>query len=800
MQATLGMSSSLRTLVIKSSTAAATTTTPAVTPAQVAPVSRAAAAGPTADSRDEAMTARELRKYAPDFPVLEVTSERLDQPAVNPAVAAQSFLGSSYAVPRCLLSDAELAVHRARLTMPPRESAYTSKAQLAADTLVLLDEKSDKHYVLFPPIYGLTAFGDVPERQVLCSLGLPLPDEAQFTGTLMEGKYPQREACEAIRLQTLAVFRPGASPTMRGGVLVLPCGYGKTACFVYLFAAVFRRRALVLVHTEVILTQICDSLRRFCPGVRVGVLQQDRMELDPDKYDVTVAMIQSLVSKKERGDVSRAKLRDYGVCFIDEAHHIVATTFSTVLDLVPCALRIGLTATPYRKDGRFAAITYTLGPILYRARRPPGHAMYFHFRLHDTGLVEHRLRQYKKKRTSDGEDDGLGAGGGGGSEDAKSDLVRIQTDVVQHVARNSLIVQCLLDVVQGRVADADAPGALPVVRLPLLITERVTHLDILCRLIRRAYAHEHAVRNAAPRLVWCALDDLFYFGVPHALAHADGRNLDERSDEWLFANAYVSVAFFKGGMLPEQRERAKSCTIILAIKNLALEALDIPNRNVEFLATALSDPEQVAGRILRGLHTAGVPWFFDFSEPEVGILKGMSMSRMHFFKEEGYTFRVSDVSFAADRDQHGGVQMPLVDYGQASQRYDCDDVESRTSDLVVDVKERAVAQRKQDRSDAVAASGAALQVQRRARKSPTAADAAAASKHKSTKRRYAASTSVSNKTPAEVTASDAAAARPIKRRKRAAAAKTGADDDDLHVGGGTSFDFESALAKRYPVV
>jgi len=87
----------------------------------------------------------------------------------------------------------------------------------------------------------------------------------------------------------------GAKP--KGGLVVLPCGYGKTVFALYL-AAQHGRRTLVLVHKGFLVEQWQARMRQFLPGATVGVIQQGRIESDAD---VVVGMIQS-IAKREYGD------------------------------------------------------------------------------------------------------------------------------------------------------------------------------------------------------------------------------------------------------------------------------------------------------------------------------------------------------------------------------------------------------------------------------------------------------------------------------------------------------------------
>jgi superfamily II DNA or RNA helicase len=77
---------------------------------------------------------------------------------------------------------------------------------------------------------------------------------------------------------------------------------------------------------------------------------------------VTVAVIQALV----RWEPSKldAFLGGFGLLILDEAHHVAASTFHSVVDRCPARYRLGLTATPEREDGLTALLDLFLGAPL----------------------------------------------------------------------------------------------------------------------------------------------------------------------------------------------------------------------------------------------------------------------------------------------------------------------------------------------------------------------------------------------------------------------------------------------------
>ena len=140
------------------------------------------------------------------------------------------------------------------------------------------------------------------------------------------------------------------------GTVVIPCGGGKTRVGMGAIARL-RTPTLILVHTLDLAEQWLGELRDKL-GVEAGLIGDGEEHPKP----VTVAVIQALA----RWDEAKLDsfLRGFGLLILDEAHHVAASTFHSVVDRCPARYRLGLTATPEREDGLSALLDLFLGPPL----------------------------------------------------------------------------------------------------------------------------------------------------------------------------------------------------------------------------------------------------------------------------------------------------------------------------------------------------------------------------------------------------------------------------------------------------
>lgn len=205
--------------------------------------------------------------------------------------------------------------------------------------------------VHFPRFAGLLHFG-IP-RQDTRSLGEPMQAQLEFTGALCSASPPQVQATGAVVHQLTQ---------LGGAMLVLPCGFGKTVCALWI-AHAFKRRTLIIVHAEALATQWIERIRMFLPAAVVGRIQQDVLQVDG--CDIVVCMMQSLLKRQ----YEPAVLNSFGMVILDEAHHVAAPMFSKALPKLPARYVLGLSATPDRIDGCGPALEWLLGPFAFRAFR-----------------------------------------------------------------------------------------------------------------------------------------------------------------------------------------------------------------------------------------------------------------------------------------------------------------------------------------------------------------------------------------------------------------------------------------------
>jgi DNA excision repair protein ERCC-3 len=199
-------------------------------------------------------------------------------------------------------------------------------------------------------------------KQALLKLGWPAED---FAGYVDGEAHPIALAEDgwAIRKyqqEAVESFFHGGS-----GVVVLPCGAGKTIVGAGAMAQV-QATTLILVTNTVSARQWKDELikRTSLTAEEIGEYSGSVKEVRP----VTIATYQVLTTRR-KGVYTHLELldaRDWGLIVYDEVHLLPAPIFRMTANL-QARRRIGLTATLVREDGREGEVFSLIGPKRYDA-------------------------------------------------------------------------------------------------------------------------------------------------------------------------------------------------------------------------------------------------------------------------------------------------------------------------------------------------------------------------------------------------------------------------------------------------
>lgn len=156
----------------------------------------------------------------------------------------------------------------------------------------------------------------------------------------------------AYQAQMIADARAALSDSVRRLLLVLPTGGGKTlvASLIIQSAVARGSHILFLAHRRELIAQTSAKLDAL--GVPHGVIMGDHKRSQP-YAPVQVASVATLIRRIHADPRDARRLRsEPDLIFVDECHHSAAKSYRSILDAFPRAVVIGLTATPWRVDGK----------------------------------------------------------------------------------------------------------------------------------------------------------------------------------------------------------------------------------------------------------------------------------------------------------------------------------------------------------------------------------------------------------------------------------------------------------------
>jgi superfamily II DNA or RNA helicase len=258
---------------------------------------------------------------------------------------AKVLTSKGYSIRKATLTDAEKRRIETELKVAP---IVHRSYQGAEDLSFRIYRESPQRYYL-PRRWGQDVFG--PPDATILSDGVPLSEAAKvFRGT------PYDYQVDIIKKFVDA----GIAPAQGGGLICVPCGRGKTFMAIAI-AAKLGRRFMVVVDKEFLMNQWKGEIEALMPGLRIGICQAGRREIESDKYDCTLCMIQTLCGQ----DFPEKAFADYGFTIFDECHHLGAGHFSKALMKVQTKVMLGLSATPKREDGLTKVFEWFLGTPVY---------------------------------------------------------------------------------------------------------------------------------------------------------------------------------------------------------------------------------------------------------------------------------------------------------------------------------------------------------------------------------------------------------------------------------------------------
>lgn len=356
-----------------------------------------------------------------------------------------------------------------------------------------------------------------------------------------------------------------------GMILEAPTGYGKT----YLGSAIIQRlgqRPCVITTKQDIMKDWRKALSNvLCvPESDVQLWHGDKV---PDESaHAVVALVQSVCKGYERYPEEMYDM--FGIVLVDEVHRMGADEFSKAMWHFKAAYRLGLSATPYRKDGREGVFNAHIGNVEVSTEAK---ALKFKVIQARTGWKVPKVWNYKTKKMSPLHIPW---------DRAIIGVKHLQDDV----GRNRIIANFI------RVA-------LKRGRNTVIFSDTVDHLKCI-----RDFLDEEGVLDAK--------DFGFYVGL--------------QSDVYKRPKKET----YKG-YREDIRDKAATLPVCGATYKMASEATNKPWWDTAVLATSKADVVQIVGRIRREYPDKKMPVVLDLVDSNHEVFATFAKKRRKWYESEG---------------------------------------------------------------------------------------------------------------------------------------------------------------------
>ena len=213
-------------------------------------------------------------------------------------------------------------------------------------------------------------------RERALQLNLPFTDEYDFRADTMNPDIKELglKQGSAIRpYQEKALSKMFSGGRAKSGIIVLPCGAGKTLVGIAATCTV-GKNTIVICNGTVPVRQWYDQFRLWTtvnPHDLVLLTSKEKQQL-PDTPCILITTYSMITHSGHRSEetekiMEQIQKREWGLMVIDEVQEMPARTFSEVVVKAHAHCKLGLTATLVREDEKISDLNYLIGPKLYEA-------------------------------------------------------------------------------------------------------------------------------------------------------------------------------------------------------------------------------------------------------------------------------------------------------------------------------------------------------------------------------------------------------------------------------------------------
>jgi DNA excision repair protein ERCC-3 len=206
-------------------------------------------------------------------------------------------------------------------------------------------------------------------------IDLPLTEEYDFRNDMTNAnlEIDLKPAAQIRPYQEQALHKMFGNGRARSGIIVLPCGAGKTLVGITA-ACTVKKGVIVLCTSAMSVNQWKYEFLKWSniPQDVIATFTADSKSIFAANTGIIISTYSMLTASKGRSYDSKKVMdfiesREWGLMILDEVHVVPADMFKKVTYKVKSHAKLGLTATLLREDDKISQLNFLIGPKLFEA-------------------------------------------------------------------------------------------------------------------------------------------------------------------------------------------------------------------------------------------------------------------------------------------------------------------------------------------------------------------------------------------------------------------------------------------------
>lgn len=207
------------------------------------------------------------------------------------------------------------------------------------------------------------------------ALNLPLTEEYDFRNDEINAMLDidLKPMAQIRTYQEQALNKMFGNGRARSGIIVLPCGAGKTLVGITA-ACTVKKGVIVLCTSAMSVVQWRNEFLKWSnvSASDIASFTADQKDVFPGNTGIIISTYSMITQSKGRSYESEKVMkfiedREWGLMILDEVHVVPADMFKKVTYKVKAHSKLGLTATLLREDDKIQDLNFLIGPKLYEA-------------------------------------------------------------------------------------------------------------------------------------------------------------------------------------------------------------------------------------------------------------------------------------------------------------------------------------------------------------------------------------------------------------------------------------------------